>query len=86
MVFVVVLFLLLSLILDALSSQVNSVGVISTIAGNAMAGYTGDGGMASLARLAAAGDASLHSPEGVAMSSTMELYIAETNNHRIRKV
>ncbi|MEW6684379.1 MAG: fibronectin type III domain-containing protein [Nitrospirota bacterium] len=52
-------------------------GVISTVAGSGSAGFSGDGGAATAAQLA--------SPSGVAVASG-ELYIADTSNHRIRKV
>lgn len=54
-------------------------GTISTIAGSATAGFSGDGGIATLARL--------NLPSSVAFdSSTNTLYIADTSNHRIRFV
>jgi serine/threonine protein kinase, bacterial len=53
-------------------------GVITTIAGNGIAGYSGDGGPA----LAAA----LNFPAGLALDAEHNLYIADRNNHRIRKV
>ncbi len=53
-------------------------GLITTVAGNGTAGFGGDGGVATAA--------SLNSPWGVAVNSTGDLYIADTGNHRIRKV
>jgi hypothetical protein len=53
-------------------------GVISTVAGSGVAGYLGDGGSATAARL--------NNPYGVAVGSTGDLFIADTTNHRIRKV
>ena len=53
-------------------------GVITTIAGNGRSGFTGDGG--------AATSTSLGDPLGVAIDSAGNLYIADTNNHRIRKI
>jgi len=53
-------------------------GVIITVAGNGTAGYSGDGGPALSAQL--------NLPEGVAVDSEGNLYIADTNNSRIRKV
>lgn len=54
-------------------------GVITTVAGLGFAGYNGDG--------IAATQATLNSPSGVAVDpSTGDLYIADTLNHRIRKV
>ncbi|MFM8518357.1 MAG: choice-of-anchor D domain-containing protein, partial [Nevskiaceae bacterium] len=53
-------------------------GVIATVAGFGEGGYTGDG--------AAATEALLNSPHGVAVDSSGTLYIADTGNHRIRRV
>ena len=58
--------------------KVDSAGVISTVAGNGTEGYSGDGG--------AAVGAQLYYPNGVALDGSGNLYIAEWNNHRIRKV
>jgi sugar lactone lactonase YvrE len=52
-------------------------GFIDTIAGNGLPFFTGDDGPANLA--------SLNAPEGVAVLGT-NLYIADTGNHRIRRV
>ena len=53
-------------------------GVISTVAGTGTEGFGGDGG--------AAASAPLSFPEGVALDSSGNLYIADYGNHRIRKV
>ena len=53
-------------------------GVLLTVAGNASAGFGGDGGRAELAQLSA--------PSGIAADGAGNLYIADTGNHRIRKV
>jgi hypothetical protein len=53
-------------------------GVISTVAGNGAGGFSGDGGPATSARL--------DRPSGVAVDAAGNLYFADTNNHRIRKV
>jgi sugar lactone lactonase YvrE len=53
-------------------------GKISLIAGNGTRGYLGDGG--------AATSAELHLPQGVAVDSSGNLFIADTGNHRVRKV
>jgi uncharacterized protein (TIGR03437 family) len=53
-------------------------GVITTIAGNGFGGFSGDNGRASDARLAG--------PQGVAVDSAGNLYIADTGNNRIREV
>ena len=52
--------------------------IITTFAGTGTAGYTGDGGAATAARLRA--------PQGLALASSGDLYIADTGNHAVRKV
>ncbi len=58
--------------------RVNAAGVISTVAGNGTAAFSGDG--------AAATSASMFLPEAVAVDASGNLYIADTDNYRIRKV
>jgi len=53
-------------------------GVITTIVGNGKFGYSGDGGAATNAQIAFAG--------GLAIDKVGNLYIADSNNFRIRKV
>jgi uncharacterized protein (TIGR03437 family) len=68
-------------IADELNQRIRSVsaaGVISTIAGNGLFKYAGDGGPA--------GAASLNSPYTVARDTWGSFYIADTFNHRIRKI
>ena len=48
------------------------------MAGNGTAGYSGDNGPATSAQL--------NTPYGVAVDAAGNLYIADTGNHRIRKV
>ena len=55
-----------------------STGNISTVAGRGIAGVGGDGGPATAAWL--------YSPVGVAVDGSGNLYIADTNNQRVRKV
>ena len=55
-----------------------SSGTVSTIAGTGVAGYTGDG--------SAAVNATLDTPEGLAVDSSGDLYIADSVNNVIRKV
>jgi sugar lactone lactonase YvrE len=58
--------------------KVNSSGTISTVAGDGNSGFGGDGGPATSAQLAF--------PAGVALDASGNLYIADTNNNRVRKV
>lgn len=58
--------------------KIGADGKISTIAGNGTKGELGDG--------AAATDAELNSPTGVAVDPAGNVYIADQMNHRIRKV
>jgi sugar lactone lactonase YvrE len=53
-------------------------GTISTVAGNGYKGFSGDGGPATAAQL--------NAPWGIAADSAGNIYIADTSNHRIRKV
>ena len=53
-------------------------GIIVTYAGNGSKGYAGDGGRANAAQL--------DSPAGIALDAAGNLYIADTNNNRIRRV
>jgi uncharacterized protein (TIGR03437 family) len=53
-------------------------GVVSTVAGNGAQGMAGDNGAAPLAEL--------NQPTACALDSAGNLYIADTYNHRIRKV
>ncbi len=60
--------------------RVDTSGVITTVAGTGSSGYNAsqDGG--------AATSAQLNTPTGAALDGAGNLYIADTNNHRIRKV
>ena len=58
--------------------RIDTKGVISTVAGNGTGGFSGDGGPAAAAQL--------DRPYGLAVDANGDLYIADTNNHRIRKV
>jgi uncharacterized protein (TIGR03437 family) len=55
-----------------------STGIITTPAGNSYAGFTGDG--------ASALQASLNNPQGVAVDSAGNIFIADTGNSSIREV
>jgi uncharacterized protein (TIGR03437 family) len=67
-------------IADGLNNRVRKVsgGVISTVAGNGTAGYTGDKGPAT--------SAELNNPTGVALDSSGNLYIADSANNVVRMV
>jgi len=58
--------------------EINTAGIISTFAGDGAPAFGGDGGPATLAHLT--------SPRGVTMDRKGNLYIADANNSRIRKV
>ena len=58
--------------------EVTPAGVIETVAGSGVAGYSGDGGAASAA--------ALYAPAGVAVDGNGDLFIADTGNHAIRLV
>jgi sugar lactone lactonase YvrE len=58
--------------------EVSASGVITTVAGTGTSGYSGDGGPATSAQLA--------HPSGVAVDGAGNLFIVDTDNHRIRKV
>lgn len=58
--------------------KITPAGIITTIAGNGQAGFSGDGGPAL--------NASLNQPEGIAVDARGNLFIAEFNNHIIRKI
>jgi uncharacterized protein (TIGR03437 family) len=58
--------------------KLSTAGTISTVAGNGTQGYSGDGGLGKLAQL--------NGPQGVAVDSAGNLYIADTLNSRIRMV
>jgi sugar lactone lactonase YvrE len=57
--------------------KVDTAGNITTVAGTGTQGFDGDGGRASAALL--------DSPQGLAVDAT-SLYIADSHNHRVRKV
>jgi len=55
-----------------------STGIITTVAGNGSGGYSGDGGAATSAKL--------NAPDGVAVDSSGNIYIADVNNDVVREV
>lgn len=58
--------------------KISSSGIVSTVAGNGTAGFSGDGGPATQAQL--------NSPFGVAVDPSGNVYIADTFNSRVRMV
>jgi sugar lactone lactonase YvrE len=58
--------------------KVNTSGIISTFAGTGTAGFSGDGGLAT--------SANLNGPIDVAVDASGNVYIADYQNHRIRKI
>jgi len=58
--------------------KISNTGIIQTIAGTGVAGYGGDGGPATAAKL--------KNPQSVAVDSMGNLYIADAGNNTIRKV
>ena len=66
---------------DFLNNRVRMVspnGIITTFAGNGLSGFSGDGGSATSAQLS--------QPAGLALDSSGNLYIADSNNSVVRKV
>lgn len=57
--------------------KINTLGIITTVAGNGTSGFSGDGGLATAAQL--------HSPQGLAADAAGNLFI-DDGNYRIRKV
>ena len=58
--------------------KINRAGRITTLAGTGYPGSGGDGGLAVQAQL--------QSPQGVAVDSLGNVYVADTGNHRVRKI
>ena len=67
-------------IADSANNRIRMVsgGIITTVAGDGTAGFSGDGGPAT--------SAALNQPTGVAVDSKGNLFIADTNNNRVREV
>ncbi len=68
-------------IADSYNGRIRKVdhgGTITTVAGNGMLGFSGDGGPAT--------NAELRVPGGIAIDGSGNLYIVDTGNGRIRKV
>lgn len=58
--------------------KINTAGIISTIAGNGTAGFSGDGGPATLAQF--------NIPSGVAVDGAGNIYVCDNYNNRVRKI
>jgi len=58
--------------------KVSPAGIVTVVAGNGVPGFSGDGGPAR--------SASLFAPSGLALDPAGNLYIADSNNNRVRKV
>jgi len=58
--------------------RVDPDGITTTVAGNGISGFSGDGGLAT--------QASLYNPNGIALGTDGSLYISESVNNRIRRV
>ena len=65
----------ISIVLTALCSRAQ---IITTIGGNGIAGYSGDGGMAT--------SASINTPQGIVFDTSGNLIFSDYANHRIRKI
>jgi hypothetical protein len=68
-------------VLDGVHNRVRKFfpgGTISTLAGNGTADFTGDGGPAN--------QAALNQPQGIAVDVAGNVYVADTQNFRIRKI
>ncbi len=68
-------------IADTFNSRIRKMdtnGVITTVAGNGVFGYSGDGGLA--------GNAALFFPSGLAPDASGNIYVADTQNNVIRKL
>ena len=76
-------------ILDTENNRVRRVtadGIITTVAGNGVPGYSGDGGPASDAQLGITNRIHGINPTGLAFDGAGNLYIADDGNVRVRKV
>jgi DNA-binding beta-propeller fold protein YncE len=58
-------------------------GIITTVVGNGNAGFSGDGGLATNASISIA---DIFVSGGIALDRLGNLFIADTNNHRIRRI
>ncbi len=58
--------------------KIDTAGIISTVAGNGISGYSGDGGPATAAQIGLT--------EGISVDNAANIYITDRYNNRIRKV
>lgn len=58
--------------------KINTSGIITSVAGSAVYGFSGDGGPSTAAQL--------YYPQGIAADATGNVYICDLNNNRIRKI
>jgi hypothetical protein len=58
--------------------KIDAAGILTVFAGSGLQGFAGDGGVAVTAQLSM--------PRGVAVDASGNVVIADTNNHRIRRV
>jgi sugar lactone lactonase YvrE len=69
-------------IADTFNNRIRKVtasnGLIVTVAGTGTQGYSGDGGLATSAKL--------NQPYGIAVDSAGNLYVTDTGNYRVRKI
>jgi len=69
-------------IADFLGNQIRKVdgatGIITTVAGTGVQGFSGDGGPAT--------SAEFNNPYGVALDAAGDIYVADTENYRIRRI
>ncbi len=70
--------LILLVLCGGVFSPVYAGGIITTVAGNGTQGFSGDGGLATVAQL--------YGPTGIAVDSIGNLYISDGADERIRKV
>ena len=72
------LFYCLTLLAPLCPQQSNAQGVMTTIVGDSVAGYSGDNGPSNLAKL--------NQPHDVCMDAAGNMYIADMGNHVVRKI
>jgi sugar lactone lactonase YvrE len=56
----------------------HATGLLTTVVGNGVQGYAGDGGLATAA--------AIDSPSGIALDAAGDLFLADTHNQRLRRV